>query len=476
MSEPVRLGKYTLLRLLGSGGMGEVYLARQEGPAGFVKSLVVKRILRRLAEDQTFVDLFLGEARLAAQLSHPNVVQIFELGEEGGAYFMAMEHVHGHSLRAVQRQAAKAQGPLEPSLVARICSQALQGLHYAHGRGIVHRDVSPENILVSFDGAVKVVDFGLAPVSPGLRAGKLAYMAPELLTGGTATPRSDLYSMGVVLHELLTGELPFAEESEAELAKAILEAATPGPRDREPELPPRLDQLVRRAICREASERFASADQMATELEELLASRGEVVTTGQLAQTMRSLFGEEAEAKLDPGEPTAPHTQRLSPEAPPPRRRLRRLALIMGLFLVPVVAWEIYPQRPPARLPEPAPQPAAPPTSEAERDPLPAEEKPPAVEPARPRQPDRRPGRVKVLVNPWAEVLYLGRSLGVTPMKPISLPPGRQKLTLRNPELGVEVQRQVEVRPGVETVLRADLLDELARRSRSANPVTPPRP
>src|SRR5205823_15041286 len=165
-----RLGKYRVIQLLATGGMGEVLLARHEGPAGFAKTVVVKKILRHLAHDQSFIDMFLNEARLAAQLTHPNIVQIFELGQEEDTWFIAMEYVHGRSLRVIKQQLLERKEVMAPWVAARLCSQALQGLHYAHtltdergkSLGVIHRDVSPDNVLVTFGGVVKLVDFGIA--------------------------------------------------------------------------------------------------------------------------------------------------------------------------------------------------------------------------------------------------------------------------------------------------------------------------
>jgi serine/threonine-protein kinase len=169
------LGRYRLIKLLATGGMGEVFVARQEGPAGFTKTVVIKRILRHLAGDQNFIDLFLNEARLAAQLQHPHIAQVFGLENEGNTWFIAMEYVHGRSLRDVLRAAREQRLLVPPRIAARLAAQALQGLDFAHeltdergqSLGILHRDVSPENLLVSFSGSVKLVDFGIAKAMTG---------------------------------------------------------------------------------------------------------------------------------------------------------------------------------------------------------------------------------------------------------------------------------------------------------------------
>ena len=195
----MRLGKYQLLRKLATGGMAEVFLAKTDGPMGFEKHLVIKRILPHLAEDPQFVDMFLAEAKLAAQLNHPNLVQLFDFGEAEGSYFIAMEYIDGPTLRLLLSRARDLRIPITLGLAARIVSSAAEGLAYAHDfrdhvtdepLHLVHRDVSPDNILVSRSGGVKLVDFGIAKArgqshhtQAGTVKGKVAYMAPEQLRG-----------------------------------------------------------------------------------------------------------------------------------------------------------------------------------------------------------------------------------------------------------------------------------------------------
>ncbi len=204
------LGKYKLVKLIASGGMAEVYLARQAGAAGFEKLVCLKRILPHLARDKQFVDMFLNEARLAAQLDHPNIVSIFDLGEANGNYFIAMEFIDGPSLRAVHKRAAERNELLPIPEIVKIISMAAGGLQYAHdltdaqGKplGLVHRDISPDNILVHRNGSAKVVDFGIAKAAnssgatrTGTLKGKVAYMPPEQLRGEQLDRRTDVSSM-----------------------------------------------------------------------------------------------------------------------------------------------------------------------------------------------------------------------------------------------------------------------------------------
>jgi eukaryotic-like serine/threonine-protein kinase len=304
-----QLGKYRLLKLLATGGMGEVLLARQEGPAGFMKTVVVKRMLTHLGRDPKFVEMFLNEARLAAQLSHPNIVQIFELGEQDGTYFLAMEFIHGVNLRFIKRRFDEQQLRVPILFAAWACAQALKGLHHAHtltdesgaSLNIVHRDVSPDNILVGFNCTVKMVDFGIAKASTSISTtgagtfkGKFAYMAPEQLSGQPADPRSDIYAMGVLLFELVGGGRPFKGSSEGELVKCILQDEPRPLRELRPDVPEELEETIRRAMARNPAERFSSAEAMSSVLESFIIRSGGLAPD-EIKTLLRSLFGEEVD-------------------------------------------------------------------------------------------------------------------------------------------------------------------------------------
>ncbi len=280
---PTVLGKYRLLRRIGGGGMGEVFLARVAGPAGFEKTMVVKRPLAAYAGLPRFVEMFLNEARLAAQLTHPNVVQIFELAEIEGTYLIVMEYVEGLSLRALLR--ARRMGLIEipPTLATAICVQVLHGLSYAHElrddsgrvRGVVHRDVSPENVLLGFNGAVKVADFGLARAAEAsidkVPMGKAGYMPPEQQQGKLLDARADLYAVGVVLLELLRGQPLYALDR--------------GPAQYPDDLP--LQTVLRRALAPRADDRFICASDMARELDAVLRKAGEEVGPARIGAVVR---------------------------------------------------------------------------------------------------------------------------------------------------------------------------------------------
>jgi serine/threonine-protein kinase len=295
-----QLGKYQLVRKLATGGMAEVYLAKAAGPMGFEKTLVLKRILPHLAEDPAFVEMFLGEAKLAAQLNHPNIVQIFDFGEADGEYFLAMEYIDGPNLRVLLKKAQTAGLVLPPALCARFIASACEGLAFAHDfndpetgqpLGLIHRDISPDNILVSRQGAVKVVDFGIAKAAgqshktqTGMVKGKLAYMPPEQVRAKPLDRRVDVYALGVVLYELLTGQKPYDAPTDASLMQAILfEPQVPAVQHR-PDLPEALHRILDRCLAKDREQRYADCLGLAAELEEFILSVGKPVTTQQVVQ------------------------------------------------------------------------------------------------------------------------------------------------------------------------------------------------
>jgi eukaryotic-like serine/threonine-protein kinase len=295
-----QLGKYQLIRKLATGGMAEVYLAKAAGPMGFEKTLVVKRILPHLAEDPQFVEMFLGEAKLAAQLNHPNIVQIFDFGEADGEFFLAMEYIDGPNLRVLLKRANASGLALPAATCARLIALASEGLAFAHDfqdpstgetLGLIHRDISPDNILVSRQGAVKVVDFGIAKAAgqshktqSGVIKGKLAYMPPEQVRAKTLDRRVDVYALGVVLYELLTRHKPFESGSDAGIMQAILfEPQIPALQHR-PDLPEALQHILDRALHKDREQRYPDCLALAADLEEFILSVGKPVTTQQIVQ------------------------------------------------------------------------------------------------------------------------------------------------------------------------------------------------
>ncbi len=300
-----QMGKYQLVRRLATGGMAEVFLAKAAGPMGFEKELVVKRILPHLAEDPRFVEMFLSEAKLAARLNHGNVVQIFDFGEQDNSYFIAMEYLEGLNLKALSQRAFQRGAPISFPLVARIVSLTCEGLAYAHelldpesGQplGFIHRDISTDNILVSLTGGVKVVDFGIAKAANigqqtqgGVLKGKLSYMPPEYLMGLPIDSRADIYALGVVLYELVTGRKPFVAETEVLLAQLIVHSSPPEVRTLRPDAPATLAQIIERALHKQREARYESCRQMQADLERFLFQCGEPVGALQIAELVKTL-------------------------------------------------------------------------------------------------------------------------------------------------------------------------------------------
>src|ERR687897_3107268 len=253
-------GRYRVLRRLGAGGMAEVYLA-EDSQLG--RQVALKLLHRRFAEDGDFVERFRREASAAAGLQHPNVVQVFDRGEWDGTYYIAMEFLPGRSLKQVVQD----HGALEPTLAADLAIQILTAARFAHRRGIVHRDIKPHNVIVDDEGRAKVTDFGIARAGAsdmtetGSVMGTAQYLSPEQAQGHPVDARSDLYSIGIVLYELLTGAPPFDADSPVTIAlKQISEEPLP-PRQRNPAVPPALDAVVLRALRKDPAERFQDADQ-----------------------------------------------------------------------------------------------------------------------------------------------------------------------------------------------------------------------
>jgi serine/threonine-protein kinase len=305
--QPEVLGKYTLLRKLAAGGMAEVFLSRVAGPAGFEKTVVVKRILGHLAEDPSFIAMFLSEAKLAAQLNHPNVVQVFDFGEQEGTWFLVMELIDGLNLRHLFRKAAEKGEYLPIGLSLKIAAMALEGLAYAHEfadpatgepLGLVHRDVSPDNILVGRNGAVKVVDFGIAKAAnqthltrTGTVKGKFAYMPPEQLQGQALDRRADVFAMGIVLYEMLATRKPFDTANDAVVVRAILYEKFVPLRTYRPEAPVELERILDKALAKDANERYPDCRAMAHDLERLMLTAGLSATQYEISQLVQRLGG-----------------------------------------------------------------------------------------------------------------------------------------------------------------------------------------
>ncbi len=298
------VGRFTLLTTLAQGGMAQIWLGRQSGLQGFEKLVVIKRMVGELESDPESVDMFLTEARLAAQLTHPNVVQIYELGDQAGALYIVMEYLEGEDLASVRRTGQKHGLPLLDHYAARLISMAAEGLHHAHtkvgldGRPlrIIHRDISPQNLIATFDGGLKVVDFGIAKASThhthsGKLKGKLAYMSPEQARGEQLDARSDVFSLGIVLFELVTRTRLLPKLGDLELL-TLMGSTDPLPRpsERRADLPPGLEEIILKAMERRREQRYQSARELQDALDAWMREQGKSVSAGELADYLRVLF------------------------------------------------------------------------------------------------------------------------------------------------------------------------------------------
>jgi tRNA A-37 threonylcarbamoyl transferase component Bud32 len=300
----VDYGQYLLLDLVAAGGMAEVFRAKRKGVEGFEKIVAVKRILSHLSHNKEFVDMFIDEAKMVAGLSHPNIAQIFELGKIEDTYFIAMEYVDGKDLRTILTRVREKGIVPDVDLAALIAGKVGSALEYAHrqcdadGRElkIVHRDVSPQNILISHEGEVKLVDFGIAKAAvkahhtdSGSLRGKLMYMSPEQAWGRSIDKRSDIFSLGVVLFEMLTGRNLFIGDSEMSILERVRRAEVVPPSSLNPAVPIELEAVATRALRKEPDERYQDASEMLSHLDAYLRRRP-AVGSADLARFLRSLF------------------------------------------------------------------------------------------------------------------------------------------------------------------------------------------
>jgi serine/threonine protein kinase len=328
-----RLGKYEILKRLATGGMAEIFLARVSGLPGFHKMVVIKRILPQLATKSDFIEMFLDEARIAATLQHPNVVQMYDVGVVDGNYFIAMEYLHGEDVRSLMKQ-IRHNGeklPLEHAL--NIIIGIASGLHYAHEKvgfdgkplHIVHRDVTPQNLIVTYEGGVKLLDFGIAKASNrfgetrfGTLKGKVPYMSPEQCRGEPLDRRSDVFSLGIMLYELTLGKRLYKGASDFEILKQIVEGTIVTPHELDPAYNPALERIVMRALEKDREQRYQTAREMQLDLETLVREARLYVSPIALQQFMEHVFGNKIEAWREAqsqGRTLGDHLQELTPIA-----------------------------------------------------------------------------------------------------------------------------------------------------------------
>lgn len=297
-----RLGEYELLEKIASGGMAEVFRARRSRSSGFEKILVIKRILNHLAEDSEFIQLFIDEARIAVHLRDANIVQIFDFGERDGQYYMAMEYVEGLDLsRLLTRSSPQRRFPIKLALL--ICAEVLKGLQFAHNccnedgkdMNIVHCDISPQNILISYAGEVKLTDFGISRAAfqheeqHQVIRGKYAYMAPEQVMGGVLDQRTDLFALSIVLFEMLTGYRLFKTKDRNKTLLKVRKAEVPSPRSYRPEISEELERLLYKGLARYPKDRFQTAEEMLIALGEVISKEGLQSTNQNLSEFIKEV-------------------------------------------------------------------------------------------------------------------------------------------------------------------------------------------
>lgn len=493
------------------GGMAEVFLARADGPMGFAKKCVVKRILPHFNDDERFIAMFLGEARLAAELNHPNLVQIFDFGHTSGQYFLAMEFIDGPNLRTLNLEARKKFGPMGFALAARIMALATEGLHYAHELrsesgeflNLVHRDISPDNILVSRTGGVKVVDFGIAKATSqphltksGMIKGKMAYMAPEQLAREPLDRRADIFALGIVLYELVSGRMPFDATSEVSIIQAIM-SQTPleRPSAYRPDCPPQLEAIIGRCLEKDRESRYASCLELHADLEAFILSTGTSVGSREIAAIVEAISPAESDSSTATGpevalEATVPSGESaervvsvsdtspsLSPPAPQPAPpTLKILLATAAVIALGIGVWFTSQPPPPVAVPEPNPvvdaggaavEEVAPPDAslvgadEGVEDAGPVGEE--AVVDAGPVKEDVRVapvpvkmGHLELRIRPYATVYLDDKKLGDTPLPTQTIPVGKHKVRLVNAALAKDIDLVVVIKPG-ENVVKYNL-------------------
>ncbi len=308
--------RYRVVEKLEAGGMAEVFRAESEGLQGFKKQVAIKRVLPHLSEKKKFISMFLDEARLSAQLSHSNCVQVFDIGVGDNAYFIVMEFVDGANLKAIS-EGVKRQGREFPvAAAAFIATEICKGLSYAHEMrdphgmqlNIVHRDMSPPNVLVTKYGEIKIVDFGLAKASsqleksePGIIKGKFSYLSPEAAHGLEVDLRTDIFAVGIILWELLTGERLFLGDTDYQTVKKVQQAVIPSTSKLNPRVPKELERIVNRALAKDPAARYGSARELAQDLTRFLFANGESVGTFDIADIVASTMRDRQKVKAPQG-------------------------------------------------------------------------------------------------------------------------------------------------------------------------------
>jgi TonB family protein len=361
-TDGIRFGQYVLIDKIASGGMAEVWKARMRGVEGFQKTVAIKKILPHLSDNQEFIEMFIDEAKLAAQLNHSNIIHIYDLGKISNSYYIAMEYVDGHDLKAILKRAQERDQPMMVEVALFVASKLAAALDYAHRKrdfdekemGLVHRDVSPQNVLISHEGDIKLCDFGIAKAASkashtqvGALKGKLQYMSPEQASGKTIDRRSDIFALGTVLFEMLTARKLFTGESEMSILEQVREARVTPPSQINEEVTAEIDRVVLKALEKEPAARYQTAGEMARDLDSILYNFKPTPTSADLAIYMHHLWAEEpAKPKIEEPEPPAvvvDEAPDLAVAAAAAPRAVKKPTTAPGNVAMP--AWDAHPSR-----------------------------------------------------------------------------------------------------------------------------------
>lgn len=480
-----RFGQYILLEKVGSGGMAELFKAKKLGIEGFERVLAIKRILPHLSSDEEFIDMFIAEAKLVARLSHKNITQVYDFGKIGQNYFIAMEYIRGKDLRGILKRCKEKNIRLPVALAVFIAKEVASALSYAHRQkdstgknlNIIHRDVSPQNILISYDGDVKVVDFGIAKAgahsktTTGVLKGKLSYMSPEQAWGKPIDHRSDIFSLGVVLYEMLTGERLFKGDSEINTLERVREARVePLPSSINTDLPSEIEAKMLKALAKEVTGRYQNASDMEADTGNILFKLLSGDPALSLKKFMHDLFKSEIEAehKSEMEEETISIPLEQEPAAVSPKAEAKKttpalkkrkvypyaiaasLAVIV-LIIAAFIFWPTVPPTPPlATSPVPV-QPVAEPKNEMAKTDEQSINTMTAVDIKNDAQQIQMPqtdkqrnkiqkaseeeneGELTINAMPWANVYIDGKPYGTTPKTIENMKAGMHKVRLENP-------------------------------------------
>ncbi len=400
------LGRYEVLMPIAQGGMAAVWAARMKGSRGFQKVVAIKTMLPDLSDDTDFEAMFHDEARLVARIRHPHIVEMVDLGDEDGLLYIVMEWIDGDTLFTLNRR-AKSKGGIPLPLLLRIAADACAGMHAAHelldenGKplGLVHRDVSPQNIMITFDGIVKIVDFGVAKATgrmhetrvAGLMKGKVPYLSPEQLDGGKVDRRSDIFSLGIVLYAMVSGRHPFRAQDDARTIENICTRAPVPLRELAPDTHPELEAIVLKALEKDPANRWQTCAEMQRALAQLLGSMGVTVTDGDVAAFLQDTLGDIIEQRrsalkeaIRKADGRAPSESGAARSRPRPKGGAPLDAMFEGIL--PVSLEDDAPS------PSAKPPPSSAPSSQPRSVPAPASTSAPRSAPVMPASKPRRSG------------------------------------------------------------------------------------